>query len=420
MTVELGRLRIRCRAAYADQARALRVRARLARLAAERLPAALDRALAPLPSGASLRLERLVVPLPFDPDDYDDETVAVLWADRIRLALAGCLTAVPARDGGSPRAVEARSPSPDAEEVLGRLVRMSPEALAMVARSLLAAEPGTLTKLWQVLGPAGRAVVLAALRRPAARDPWQPAFGWPHALAGPGGPSRALPGTDRQDRDTGMAASAREPDTWVAAWHETAGRAADAQPAGDPSAETITAALRRLAVRQSAAPVATDAAGPRPSLAGGLVLLYPWLGEYLEGTAAAFPDAAPIDVRCAALATLADPGSCADLAADPLVTCLAGAPDGWSVAPVDLPVGTGTWVLAAFAGALDGFQRSTPGFVRAHFIDRPAWLEREPDGDVTVRLARMPLDLVLDRLPFPLGPMRLPWTPVVRIAFQEA
>ncbi len=55
---------------------------RLAAVAARELPAALERALGDLDD---VRLDTITVRLDLDPDEYDDTTLAVLWADAIRV-----------------------------------------------------------------------------------------------------------------------------------------------------------------------------------------------------------------------------------------------------------------------------------------------------------------------------------------------
>ena len=60
---------------------------RLAAVAARALPAALERALADV---ADITVDTVEVTLALDPDGYDDETLAILWADAIR---AGVLAA---------------------------------------------------------------------------------------------------------------------------------------------------------------------------------------------------------------------------------------------------------------------------------------------------------------------------------------
>ncbi|WP_326642236.1 contractile injection system tape measure protein [Streptosporangium sp. NBC_01755] len=431
MTIELGRVRVRCHVTFEDQTRALRIRTRLARLAAERLPAALERALGSLAAdhagGEPVRVDRLVVPLAFDPEHYDDETVAILWADRIRLALAARLAAQPSPVGPDPARrpggittdapfTEAGPTTPPAvAEVLARLVRLTPQALILLARSLVA-EPEGLARLRAVLGPVDRTAVLtalAAVRDPAAgtAPPEGPA---PRPdVTGPRPGGRPEPGLASAGAPVEEPASSA-PATWTTAWRAAAARPGATGDA-DRSAELVATDLRRLTER------GPTTAEPQPSRVGGLVLLYPWLAEYLNDAVAARPDLAAADARRMALAMLSDPEDTGELVADPLVTCLAGAADHHraATAPGSLSDGGESWVLGAFAGALAGFEGSTPDFIRAQFIVRPAWLVREPGGDVAVLLTRMPLDPVLTRLPYPLGLVRLPWTPAIHIRFAE-
>jgi hypothetical protein len=66
-------------------------------------------------------------------------------------------------------------------------------------------------------------------------------------------------------------------------------------------------------------------------------------------------------------------------------------------------------VLEAFTAAIPGFAGSTPEFVRREFIERPGLVDTQTDP-VSVRLAPVPLDPALSRLPYPIGLFQLPWT----------
>src|SRR6478609_11827054 len=94
---------------------------RLARVAATTLPAALDRALADV---GDVRLEHVAVTLDLSVDDYDDETLAVLWAEAIRTQLLA--------DGGGRRDVVARDG--DADTSRGPGSWPSPVDVATAAR----------------------------------------------------------------------------------------------------------------------------------------------------------------------------------------------------------------------------------------------------------------------------------------------
>ncbi len=57
--------------------------------------------------------------------------------------------------------------------------------------------------------------------------------------------------------------------------------------------------------------------------------------------------------------------------------------------------------------------------MRFHWIDRRALLVVDEDA-VLLRLEHRPLDLVLDRLPYPIGALRLPWTPTLLVGWEGA
>jgi Contractile injection system tape measure protein len=80
-------MHVRCAAASSEEQRALALRQRLERTARTHLPGALEPVLAG--HGERIFVERLSVGLDFDPCDYDDVTVAALWAGRIGAALDG-------------------------------------------------------------------------------------------------------------------------------------------------------------------------------------------------------------------------------------------------------------------------------------------------------------------------------------------
>jgi hypothetical protein len=444
--LRLERFTIRCRTTPQDQERALAVRGRLARLATERLPAALARALGAPPGsesgagGPDIRVDRLVVPLGFDPADHDDETVVLLWAEHIRAALAARLpVAHPAPTGEPPAEAPAEPPGTAAghgsrpldaaqqkavaglsADLVHRLMGLSPAALSRVARRP-ATRPDALAALWSALDPDERQAVRTALAGtpadcfgapPAGQLPAQPDPSEGPAASGttpvPGSPHVDTASVSPADRVAARQARAAE---------DTAGTRADAA-----DAEALLASLL--------ASTGSPASGrPLLSRAGGLVLLYPWLADYLDEAARALGrdasralgDATEADLRRVALAVLADPAD-TDLQCDPLVMVLAGRnpaaqaplmPDGAAAArPAEA-------ALRRFAASLPGFARSSAAYLRTGFLLRPALLEEDTDGlgTVGVELGELPLDIALARLPYPLGLFTLPWSPPVRMRF---
>ncbi|MFF1509275.1 contractile injection system tape measure protein [Streptomyces sp. NPDC058326] len=432
--VRLERLTIRCRAAPGDQERALAVRARLCRLAAERLPAVLGRALGGEPGGGEhvpeVRVDRLVVPLGFDPADHDDDTVLLLWAEHIRAAVAHRLSVTPA--GPVTRGPRAPGRSPASTPA------SPPPEPASTGSGMPSVGPGT-------TGPATvvptRPARIPAVRPEETDQRWEPFTDGRHRPVPPaptspeaadGGPDRAAP-AGRPDGGASappLPAAGAEvrvdlPGQAPAARTARPGEPAPYEPAVPSGLRAVPAAPARTGVRPA------PAGGPLSSRAGGVVLLHPWLAGYVhEATrllrasgAAALATATETDLRRIALGALAgpaDPGT----PGDPLILLLAGAARA-SEAPADgEPVtrevpeevaGAAEGVLREFAAALPGFGRSSPGYLRAGFLLREAVLETAPGGVIRVDLAPLPLDPVLARLPYPVGSFALPWSPPVRV-----
>ncbi|KQY42949.1 contractile injection system tape measure protein [Cellulomonas sp. Root137] len=391
---------------------------RLATVAARTLPGALDRALADL---ADVELDRLTVLLP-DPGDHDDATLAILWADGIRQAAlaAGARLRARAADDGDP-AGEGTDPLPAADGTPP--VRAAPDlaALADAVSAWLAAgsgtpmppglvgaltEPDVAAAVLRLVGPERARTLVAALERAAGRL----RFGLPGT--GPGAaPTVAPPGRPVPAR---------------------AGEPAPATERGDDipddtvtttAAHTVAAAARAL--HALSGPVATDAdvVPTGVTRCAGLVLTYPWLVDLCRLASDLHPGAEPSHARRVALAALADPDD-PDLVDDPLVRFLAGAPQDAAPAAVLVPLGRADEVRAAaddvlhrFVALLPGFEGSSDGFVRASWLLRAGLLD--VDHDPAVLVARTaPLDVVLPLLPYPLGVLRLPWTPVLSVRFR--
>jgi hypothetical protein len=147
--------------------------------------------------------------------------------------------------------------------------------------------------------------------------------------------------------------------------------------------------------------------------AGGLVYLYPWLGDLLDGR--------ELRERVWALGAIVEPDAEQPLV-DPLVRLLAGDDPARDPEPPLLPddedraahAADAERLLAGFAALLPGFAGSTPGYLRANVVHRGALLEPLADGSHRLLLEPAPLDPVLERLPYPLAAFRLPWTELVR------
>jgi hypothetical protein len=374
------------------------------------------------------------VRLEFDPRDYDDVTIAVLWADQIgasveRAAAAAAgldrrgdaladtgrngaggqpapsepgrrdmpSAAQPGCDLGSaprdPRMVGARPPEPWAVALLGLAEAGDRDALVRLAGALL--DPRLREPLLDAFVPARAAAIARHLRELASP-----------AGAGDGAGADAHPERAARAEDRGAAKRS--------AHHPAAAR--DGADGVDTTRLLEAAELLRDA-REIALPLAS---GLLATSCSGLVLTYPWLGPLLTAAAAARPSLDPVAARRIALAAIVTPDPNAAICADPLIRLLAG--DDLAVAPEPLAKDPGAQaaqdaaqaLLRRLAVALPGFTRSSPEFVRRELIVRPGTLDLAADP-VRIALASAALDVVLALLPYPLGMFRLAWTPTLTI-----
>lgn len=456
MDVEIGRLAIRCHDA-GDGARALAVRKRMEQVARGPLPVALARVL----GDADVTIDRLEVTLDFDPLVHDAETIAVLWADRIRGSLAaavdraptpsttGSLGRSPARSA-SVTASDASGPSGHAEawsdaEAGRRLVRLidraAPTALVALAKVLVASGPDLLARLWAALGISDRTRVLRRLEAAAALVAHRgEGFRGPIAARGRAERGRRTPTPDTVDTPRPAAPTS-------AAWHHTWRALAEVLPAAPtaipahPPQHLLDAANEATRTTVAAPSAAFDVA--LRSEYGGLVLLYPMLGAFLTRAGTSLttgtPTLHPTDAgrlallqlvhRCADTHLRCEMRQCAVTRCvqhDPLVRLLAGHAtdaDTTDLTPYDdaLPddtiqriAGETDALLRTFARVLPGFERSTPAYLRANLITRPAIVEQIGDA-VHVKLPPAPLDVLVARLPYPLGTFALAWTGPIHV-----
>jgi hypothetical protein len=416
---------------------------RLAAVAAGLLPAALEQAFADVDD---IRLDTLAVRL--DATGVDDETLAVLWASAIRRAAleAGARVrppgAPPARPGppspaasgdawSGPRstATGRAGPGPDLGPArpgagTGALVGAVRAWLASgaqrraVPRVLVQlADPRRAAEVCAAIGSAAAVRLRDALAGPVtARPPRPPAA----SSAGPARTHPAAPATSDGPGDAAAGAAAAA-DRAGTDRHVAAGVAAAAE------------ALRAIGDDALADPDGTvDLA--RVTRVAGLVLLYPWLTDLCDeatGRDACADAVEAVAVRRRTLASLADPDD-PTLVDDPLVLLLAGAGPAAHALPTPLPdpaaASAGDAVLHRFAGLLPGFERSSPGFVRTTWLRRRGLLVPTDDGAAERRAAdpeapidllaeRAPLDVILRLLPYPLGLLRLPWSPPLSVRF---
>jgi hypothetical protein len=391
---------------------------RLATVATRALPGALERALADL---ADVDLGALTVRL-VDPADHDDATVAVLWADGIRQAALAAGARVRVAEGAGrdeavagareqtagPGAGQGLAPGVPDDEVVAAvaawLAAGAPDLLPSVFTAL--SDPGTAAAVLGRLGAdrAAFAVALTAaaeVMRAAARVTGPaPADG-----AAPTGLLGAVPHQPAHDAD---AAAGAQPGPSSGA----------ALPA---LADQVTDAARALRPLLELGGAAADLA--TATRVAGVVLVYPWLADLCRTAVDLHPDAEPSHPRRVALAALADPED-ANLVDDPLVRFLAGAPEDATpaagLAPldaVDEVRAAAEDVLRRFVALLPGFERSSATFVRDSWLLRTGLLDVGYDP-ATLLARTAPLDVVLPLLPYPVGALRLPWTPVLSVRFR--
>jgi hypothetical protein len=394
---------------------------RLATVAARALPGALDRALADL---ADVDLGELTVRL--DPADHDDATIAALWADGIRQAALAAGARVRASAGTR---LDDPAAEPTVRAAAGPGIGPGPapgvtddELVAAASDWLAAGAPDLVPATFATLSDARTAATvlrrLGAERAEAFALALTAAAEVTHTPARPTGPTVPADGAAAAAQ---VRAVPHQPASAAAA-------AADARPV--PSDE---AALRALAARVTDAArtlrpllelgesTPVDLAGA--TMVAGVVLAYPWLADLCRTAVDLHPDAEPSHPRRVALAALADPED-AGLVDDPLVRFLAGAPEDATpaagLAPldaVDEVHAAAEDVLRRFVALLPGFERSSAGFVRDAWVLRTGLLDVAHDP-ATLLARTAPLDVVLPLLPYPMGALRLPWTPVLSVRFR--
>jgi hypothetical protein len=399
--VVIERLRIACRSAADDGGEALRLRLRLESIARRHLPRALERS---VPWAAVGAVNAVQVVLDVDTRDYDDVTLALLWADRIRqrlLAVPGPPVSPGTAASGRTQVVGA-----DAQRPLSELLRGDdPETVAL--RALAGDEAALATLLAACSRPGDRAAVLDALHR-ALRPFVVGLLEQRETAAGRGGDARAAGADSGSERFVDRTMDRPPTPGQVPAASETTSTAPGARGRQDTGA----------AAAGEPSPERARAGAGHVTSVGGLVLLWPWLGGFLEWATADHADLDDITVRRLALARLVPELKGADR--DDLVRCLAGDDLHEQAAPLDRLClraevdDAAAGVLRAFAAVLPGFERSSLDYLRRELVRRPGLLDVDAEPARLV-LPPMPLDPVLAFLPYPLGIVRLPWTSALAI-----
>lgn len=385
---------------------------RLTAVAVGALPAALERALADV---GDVDLERVSVRLDLDVDEYDDATLAVLWADAIR---AGVLAA-----GAGARRVTARprwraAPSwrrtwGTAEVLAAARAWRAGDAPGLPAALLALGEPATARAVAAAAGPDEWSALMTVLARVLGLVPPAPADT----------PRRTA---DAAEAGEGPAHDAGTPTAPVPPVPDAPSPGPEAEGTGarPPSLGAGPGPRVQQALSELAGLVWSDHVEVGPSTltrAAGLVLLHPWLADHCRRAEDLHPGLDPLEVREAALAALVDD----DLGAldDPLVALLAGRRDpesGRTRLPLparDEVAESAVGVLRSFVALLPGFEGSTPAFVRDCWIVRLGLVDHDRDP-VLLTATTHPLDVLLPSLPYPVGLVKLPWSPPVAVRFR--
>jgi len=382
---------------------------RLARVAARALPRALDRALADVDD---VRVEQVRVVLDLDPDEYDDETLAVLWADAIRARLHRPGGAADAASENAPielRLVEGEA-GPGPVEVLtaARELLANPEVARTPLPSVLLrlASPEIAGWVSAQLGEADWAVLVERLRgtlmsrRPRAIEPG----------------AQAPAPVDADPRLVGPAVESSLSDPL--------GPVSRPPTPPGPAAAHFDELTPVLGVLEELAGTSSGLLDPsRITRAAGLVLLHPWLADHCRHVVALHPGLDSEQVREAALAALVAEDE-AVLRDDPLIRWLAGHSDLDEPTREHLALAheaevreSASRVLASFAALLPGFEKSSSTFVQDAWIARLGVLDLDRDP-VQLTAATHPLDVLLPLLPYPLALIKLPWTAPLSVRFR--
>lgn len=385
--------------------------ARLTRVAATELPAALERALSDV---GDVTLDRIVVTVELDLDEYDDETLAILWADAIRAEVL----ALRSVGGGS------RRPDPPLVDVAAPPLR-STAAVWSAARTWLAAGTDAVL-LPHALLALGDPAIARAVAATAGHAEWARLVQALDLVLDPV-LSDAVSIDDRERHTRGPEPSGRG----------AAGPEVPPPPGIDPSspgpappvsARAPARAESRVAERLGVLDELADGRSDGVDLttltrAAGLVLVYPWLADHCRRAEGLHPGLDPLDVREVALAAVAGP-DVPSLLDDPLVGLLAGRADRPPTPRrnrLPLPreaevVESATGVLRSFVHLLPGFETSSPEFVRECWVLRTGLLD--PGDPVRLTATTHPLDVMLPLLPYPVGLVKLPWSPLVSVRFR--
>jgi hypothetical protein len=166
------------------------------------------------------------------------------------------------------------------------------------------------------------------------------------------------------------------------------------------------------------------------SAVGGLVLLHPWLAPAMREVVSilgAESDTAVLRAR-GELLRLAIPPELAESAwHDPLLRLLIGLdPYGTEYPPplrgtaevAALLAAPAHQLLRSFAMAVPGLRAHGDPLIRDHFMRRSARI-RHRGTAWDIALGRNQLDVLIATTPIPLGMVKLPWTPLMELRFDD-
>lgn len=389
---------------------------RLERVARHHLGGALDRAFAQVSNAdTDIRIERIVVRLPVEPNELDDDALATLWAALIRDVVCcnerrDCTS--PPTETSATAEGSGATPSVSLDSVVVALLDWAQRGSVLPA-AIVDAVRGSLDLCAEVLNRLPESI------RPSALTILQ----------------EIRDNTSFSESPTIVYDTADEPHSPANVHHDGAGASSpigddvlnsDSMPSEPPAiGEKESRAIESTARRPMRVPDPGTPATPVTSI-GGLVLLQHRLQEFLATIQTVEGNLSPVSARLVGLAALAEAGGKeGDALGDPLVHLLAGDPN-WCTPeqrvclPADPATATAlaTQLLHAFALDLPGFERSTPGFIFNEWIRRRAVILDGSSDRVAMKLSRKPLDLMLGLLPYSIASLRLPWAPTIVIGWE--
>ncbi|MGN8551951.1 UNVERIFIED_CONTAM: contractile injection system tape measure protein [Microbacterium sp. SLM126] len=393
--------------------------ARLARIAARSLPAALEGALGDVDDA---EIDAIAVSIDADVLALDDEAIAAVWADAIRAALIA--EGVPTRRGASDAALPGRTAASSGPRSArdAEAVRRRARAWAESSWPRGPVPAGALDLAARASSGTGGGVAdlgddeLGARIREALEDELRSRRRHGDAPAGRRSGDTSAP---RLPTPAVRPATGSPPRPEAPPPHPDPVEAAAAAEAGHSGALDLLADALADLVRGAGADESVDL--DLVTRAAGLALLYPWLADHCRSAVDALPLEPPASVRAAALAALVDPDD-PDLVDDVLVRHLAGVREGdpaVSAPRYDTAMmrDAADGVVRSFASLLPGFGASSAPFIRREWLERPGLLDTGCDPALLLAHAR-PLDVVLDALPYPFGLFALPWCRPVTVRFR--